>query len=100
MHGEPGNAGQVIDLLAGAAHPAHLLDDTLLFHALEEVHPLDGRYPGIQALAGHRKDVQLQGVDSALGSSRRPGGHTRIFFHSWASASKVLLGATLSTPLR
>lgn len=79
MHGAAGDAGQVIHLLAGAAHPAHLLDDALLFHALEEVHPLDGQYLGVQALAEHRKGVQLQGTDSALGRSRRPGGHPNLY---------------------
>ncbi|MCY1530257.1 hypothetical protein D9M68_654370 [compost metagenome] len=72
MHGAASDAGQVVDFLAGAAHAAHLLDDALLLHALEELHPLDGQYLGVQALAEYGEGMQLQGADGALGGVIRP----------------------------
>ncbi|MCY1456518.1 hypothetical protein D9M71_737410 [compost metagenome] len=72
MHGAASDAGQVIDLFAGPAHPAHLLNDAQLLHALQELHPLDGQDLRIQALAEHWEGMQLQGADGALGRGGRP----------------------------
>ncbi|MNN61794.1 hypothetical protein D3C81_1770470 [compost metagenome] len=67
MHGAAGDAGQVIDFLAGSAHPARLLNDSQPLHALQKLHPLDGQDLRVQALAEHREGMQFQGTNGALG---------------------------------
>lgn len=71
-----GAPGQVVGVSAVRAHPAHLLKNSLLFHAAQKLHPLKRCDVGIGAFTEHREDVTLQGTDDSLGGTRISVGET------------------------
>ncbi|MCY1433414.1 hypothetical protein D9M71_494410 [compost metagenome] len=79
VNGAAGDAGEVVDFLARATHTAHLLNDALLLHTSEELHPLDGQDLRKRALAEDGEDMKLQGADCADSSVLCPTGCSDLY---------------------
>ncbi|MCY1434612.1 hypothetical protein D9M68_650020 [compost metagenome] len=71
--GATSHSGEIVDLFAHAANAARLLDDTGLFHAAQEVHPLHWHDADERAFTEHGENVLFQGSDSSNSSPFCPG---------------------------
>ncbi|MCY1373787.1 hypothetical protein D9M69_610810 [compost metagenome] len=79
VNGAAGDASEVVNLFARTAYTAHLLNDALLLHTSEELHPLDGQDLRKWALAEDGEDMKFQGADCANSSVLCPTGCADLY---------------------